>query len=524
MGDDGIKRNAFYNPTDGVYILNYMELSAKNNLFIGNNVSITAHDQKGKKVKVLNNEFYNFNEGVVTSIGIHAKEVNISDNTFNMDSSTTQPITYGSVNYGNTAIDVEQNTTFVYSHVIVDDNTISNSRFGIHLRNLSSTKTVADTVDGNEVYPTISVADLNHDSLVHIGIWIENSDTISVTNNKVEWNRMPVDYSKLFIHGISISDVNGATILANHIKKLAEGINIFDDCRGSNLQCNTLDTCYVGVLLNPNGVNKMTDQGYDGGSFILRVSWRNHWIDNTANKVSGTESPTVPFNWMYKPADGLAFNPGTSLIYNLDSAAANNSCSPPLRLAASGSSGQSTGQSETDTTDDLITQTLDSLANQNTIESNSDFVRLVDSVYYSNDTVPDPETILQLNNIAHTHPYYGGDAVYFARALLKLDIEDRLQWTERKMSNHQTKISDAALHGRLFPNPTSESITFTYLIDDNQKYELVIYDKLGRAISQCGIRKNSTVISTALYQQGVYFVELMENDRLKEVYRLTIIR
>src|SRR5690606_18448035 len=80
---------------------------------------------------------------------------------------------------------------------------------------------------------------------------------------------------------------------------------------------------------------------------------------------------------------------------------------------------------------------------------------------FSTNPSPDPAAVTTLTDIAHQHPFYGGAAVYYARAMLRLNIEDvlpQLRKAHQQNSNVKNNIAPSLLS--VSPNPATNTATF----------------------------------------------------------------
>ncbi|HRC32337.1 MAG TPA: hypothetical protein PK736_02720, partial [Bacteroidia bacterium] len=96
---------------------------------------------------------------------------------------------------------------------------------------------------------------------------------------------------------------------------------------------------------------------------------------------------------------------------------------------------------------------LNLIVDQNVIEYNKKYIATLVALNYDASLDADSDTIASILNIALMHPFYGGEAVYWARAILHLNIIDVMP-PQRKGKN---VINDAMLNtiktkGTLYPN------------------------------------------------------------------------
>jgi hypothetical protein len=128
------------------------------------------------------------------------------------------------------------------------------------------------------------------------------------------------------------------------------------------------------------------------------------------------------------------------------------------------------------------------------------------------------------DNIAYQHPFYGGDAVYCARAILHLDVVDELPQLRRANTHQQSKELQATKmkKGKLLPNPANYSVTFTFNGKFENKLILKIVDGLGKLVMQEETVNNDIKLPTSNLVQGIYEVIVFDGNGFLESHRLTI--
>ncbi|MEP7263470.1 MAG: T9SS type A sorting domain-containing protein [Bacteroidota bacterium] len=171
----------------------------------------------------------------------------------------------------------------------------------------------------------------------------------------------------------------------------------------------------------------------------------------------------------------------------------------------------------------LALQKLAVIVDENLKEQNLKTVNSIIALLYNPAMDADSDTVAILNVIAYMHPFYGGEAVYWSRAILHLDVEDELPQLRRPQ--HQQNGSEiSSLHGKLFPIPANESVTFRYEHDEDVKISFTVTNALGQVLSICRLAENEINFSTASLPPGIYYLKVFENNVMKEDHKLTIIR
>ena len=122
-----------------------------------------------------------------------------------------------------------------------------------------------------------------------------------------------------------------------------------------------------------------------------------------------------------------------------------------------------------------------------------------------NDSVFSAEDTATLTEIAYQNYLIGGEAVYLARAILRLEIEDG-PIGESRIKNPLPK--KATRFFTVHPNPATDWLELNYSNEDQVKH-LVIYDLSGRQIKVAG---NTRTIKLIELQPGLYFISICYTD------------
>ncbi|MCB8930556.1 MAG: hypothetical protein H6535_05585 [Bacteroidia bacterium] len=136
---------------------------------------------------------------------------------------------------------------------------------------------------------------------------------------------------------------------------------------------------------------------------------------------------------------------------------------------------------------------LYSLVNQNQQEENMKQTLAKNMEGFATNPLPDPADITTLNDIAHQHPFYGGIAVYYARAMLRLNIEDvlpQLRKAHQQNSNVKNNIAPSLLS--VSPNPATNTATFKCNISFAKGSTLIIENALGHIIKSYYLPENTS--------------------------------
>lgn len=163
------------------------------------------------------------------------------------------------------------------------------------------------------------------------------------------------------------------------------------------------------------------------------------------------------------------------------------------------------------------------IVDTNLVEYNSKIVNEIYLAATQNDTLYlTPAQISILQSIAYQNPMLGGEAVYRARAMLKIDVEDSFtSFRKRRIENNTDKM-----HGTKFfvyPVPAEDFFIVRNYGKQNQKVKLMLYDNTGRLIKIKETKIYSEIsVSTIELPNGVYQLKIL-SDSPKEVYRIIVI-
>jgi hypothetical protein len=130
---------------------------------------------------------------------------------------------------------------------------------------------------------------------------------------------------------------------------------------------------------------------------------------------------------------------------------------------------------------------------------------------------------LTLYNIATQHASDAGEAVYAARVMLDMQV-DEFSANNQRLSPELTDERDEP-SVTLFPNPASNKVNVQISLEDGQLALVAIIDLQGKAVVE------STVVSSEVFaldvsslEAGFYFVQTTINGELIETNKLEIIQ
>ena len=168
---------------------------------------------------------------------------------------------------------------------------------------------------------------------------------------------------------------------------------------------------------------------------------------------------------------------------------------------------------------------LATIIDENLMEENKKYVASVIASEYNVELDADSDTVNVLNSIAFMHPFYGGEAVFWARAILHIDVDDIMPALRRGQFEPYDNITEVnELKGTLHPNPASNEVTFTHGYSDNAEVKIKIYDVYGKQIALYKLESKNITFNITGYHQAIYYIHVYINDLEKETHKLTIIK
>src|SRR6185436_16629392 len=205
------------------------------------------------------------------------------------------------------AIRIESNTPANGYYSKIEGNQMYQCRVGIHGRYTAR----LDIQNDNLYQQNISKDDLDalDPAKACYGIWLEGCTNSAIRNNTVTWNSFDgaSDIELALLRGIALKSSLTGDIKENTITNMGAGIYFFGDCVGRNMLCNTMDTCFNSIYLEPNVPgNSPNTHIKDQGNASFSESWNNHWTRVTdLDKVAG-DTP-FPFTWVYDNTKTTAY-------------------------------------------------------------------------------------------------------------------------------------------------------------------------------------------------------------------------
>jgi hypothetical protein len=183
-------------------------------------------------------------------------------------------------------------------------------------------------------------------------------------------------------------------------------------------------------------------------------------------------------------------------------------------------------------TDSLVTnnktsanQLLSGIQTASQYEDNAKFANLILASEYDPFFDRDRDTIDLLTFIAGQHPFYGGESVFSARAILHTDVFDQLPLLRRSREVTSSETEKENLYkGKLFPNPSGDEVTFIFQKSKEGLYYLKVFDIYGSLLALYNLPQSELKINLTGLNQGVYYFSLFENNVPVEIHKLSIVR
>jgi hypothetical protein len=136
-------------------------------------------------------------------------------------------------------------------------------------------------------------------------------------------------------------------------------------------------------------------------------------------------------------------------------------------------------------------------------------------------TPADSATLL---NIALQHPAQGGEAVYTARVMLRLMVDDATGNYYNYRVAAQTETTAPAVE--VFPNPANTMVTVTGHYAETDVVVFSVYDVTGRLLltEQLKAGNGALTLDVSTVQPGAYLYQITVNDAITTTGKLSIAR
>ena len=162
----------------------------------------------------------------------------------------------------------------------------------------------------------------------------------------------------------------------------------------------------------------------------------------------------------------------------------------------------------------------------NNAESNKKFVFGVLAEEMQTDSPLTVNQKILLHGVGVQNAIEGGEAVYIARAKLNEDIVDDPVGYYRYSSNQHQEQEKNAKKGKLYPNPATTGVIYSYKWSDEQTGQLSIYNTINLCVLVVKLSGKETAkqIDLSSFSQGVYFFRVHCNDDESDSGKIILMR
>ncbi|MBL7916126.1 MAG: T9SS type A sorting domain-containing protein [Bacteroidia bacterium] len=565
-----IKGNEFSNLTQGI------RLFANNNP-VANPTSVIINDD---------NVFYHVSTGIYANR--MRCPVEISSNQFSNIGYNPVIPPNSPLSFRNTAITVQNPVTGINDVVRIFGNTLNDNRIGIHTRNISGVSIGSDT-EASPYTGTPNFIYFNQLEFTsnHRGIWVESCPGAKIQENTIRNFSTAPPTSGILFTGIALNESIDNFVNKNSCIELPTAMAIRGDNADTELHCNVIEN----ILLNGNGINLTNASLPDQGDLLSGATWDNLWygfssmfgitgfpngpfawlydddlteynpnadpftliptlVPNALNDACTIQAANpTPFRdaryariaedsleftshiseFTYKQLDFLykKLNKDTLLLYQSTSKDSvfqnfyNYNLNSNFGIFARVDSLIRAGNLST------AFSLNNSINDTNQIESN---LKGVNSIIISKillDSALTTADSLTLFDIAWQDPITGGRGVFYARAILFLEIEDNAASSRFGGSLNQIEpLKQEEESGfKVFPNPTSDQCMALFSASTS-KYVLELRDAVGKLLNSYEISpgSQSKLFSVSYLSPGIYLISLKNQQNIVKYTQLIIQR
>ena len=571
VGTSAADKNTITDCQMGIYSYLGMNCEIHNNQISFVNTGIIASSSQNRNIHIYDNLILNFKSYGINVQNCDNSVVHIERNHMNDNLLFTAGAESAKGIYVNHTVRSKPVLT-------IKENWIYNCKFGIQLMQQDKGYVTANHIfyavpDNLIIAPTY-----------RYGILTQNCTGVSVSYNEIKRNNCVgggcttnINMEKYLI-GICTDVSQLMAVHDNYVENMARANRIYSDCSQSLFTCNFHQNCYTGfwfesVILGAQGnTNWSVGDGWNwnvGGSPGYRIDGNNHtaidWYFDLSNGpnyiLDGTNSnPNAVTPWplnlgtlfcsnfppVKDPGSVLQLGTQTNFIENqneiiqLNRKKAYSVLKDSLQLMYGGSIYDTDLQtffslmalSNIGAVDDIerYLQNND-LANallhnnelnpENLQQQNEKLVNTI-CMQIAEDTITyDSLQRLQLINIAYQYPLIGGTAVYRARAILKLDIDDT-EIEYRKGINTPTTENSFAL----YPNPNSGSFALSYRLAETEKANVIIYDAVGKIMARQDLSNttNSSFFDLNNFGNGIYSLHVKVSSGIEKHWKIIVVK
>lgn len=453
---------------------------------------------------------------------------------------------------------------------VVSNNQIRNCRFGIQLMDQEYGTVVENDVifDIPDVYLDYAL------NVSRSGISLQNTRSVAVTNNYIRriqttLNGSMIDPTKTLLCGINV-DFSGSNFKQNNTANIPTHYKISNTCDLSTFECNELDNGLEGFKLEggtissqglidqPNG-NKwinwpLASTGYTRINGNGQPGLRDWFFDQnnpaledptdggTMGLPGGIVQAGIPFpSCTVNPCPYCDVERLYIILSNADSLNYSDeqkfalekfvyrNLKDSLQLMNSGSTFDAALQNfftSVSLQNVGLLNSIDELLNNNQyataylnslsiesdrlVEQNLATVNRICAQYEMDFDNLDESSYQELLAIAYQYPRFGGEAVFRARAILGIDVDDTELALRQSNSEHTNADEEKNKKLTLIPNPTKGLFTANYLLEENESATLQLTDQFSRLMFTKVISYPNSLCNFDLStnKSGVYYLNL----------------
>nr|MBK9652653.1 hypothetical protein [Bacteroidota bacterium] len=551
-----VNPNSFSNCATGVLMLGDVNSHMVNNTFAGCEYGVAVNHNYYGIARTVGNTFTNCEYAIQYFEISDGAQAYISNNTI------IGGVDAGGTPINNVGIDFIQ-INKVYPIIEITENVISDYPICIFANYLSGNAAGRPLISDNTMNFNFDIAAAGSQN--YTGLLAQRCNGMLVTRNVCAWPNGPTDPStytnnlEAFFFEYCINSHIGNNAAIN----TKTGIVMFDDCANTYLVCNTIDNCLPGIDLS--GLIALPSHGT---CYSLNNEWfgSNYTGGNASpyNKILGTAATPQIF-WVYDVGtanDPAPFDPqtminpvisscvpqyspcltddddeysmqsnylgkivGDSLTYEenaeenkyksidyayqamkQDSNLINNTAKQQFMTQTEQSNiGLLSEVSDSMTSGNALTASYINsvIVDTNLIEENAKTVNAIAITYLQTGAMSLLDTA-SLMYIAYQNPIYGGNAIYHARALLRLKIKDYYTSTARQKNNHNDNPITVENDFEIYPTPTNQWLFIKSNSSTSYIAALKIYDAQGKLTTAHTVNNfTKYMIDIAQYRQAI---------------------
>jgi hypothetical protein len=538
----------FENCKRGVYSTKPSNLQIRGNTFIDNSyICLEVRDNINKNIKVEQNTFTNFWNGCRFRNCINSPSFNITANTFNGPLNLPPGLVR---DYAYTGL-ILVNTPIGNTNANINENFFNDVRIAVYGNMLDNVRLGSNQIYFNRTYTALQ-------NKAHAGFWIEGSNRITAQNNNVFYSNFAsvppaqLNTFKTLMRGFNLKAITNSTLNDNLVSTCGTPIRMIDDCNFTYLNCNTFNACAQGLLFQNLILPKQGSASSAAGNY-----WTN--FNPLVNKVVGNLN--LPTDYYYINSATESPSP-----YNCP----NFFPIPTTQQSLCGSTLQDPNL-DVSRIDDIINE-ANSFSNEEAITREKEridaFLMLIDSIalypeyQYWIDSIANTSTgfyskliaenedrydirnaLLQINtfedtrlmekknlyvlalseqlgdstvsydsvaleNLANTNAWDGTSAVFLARGILGIEVDDE-ELGLRLTNNAENKNCTI--------NATLQGDFLSLLVES--KYVIEMYDAMGRKIESIETQNSMNINTTTYKQKGVQVIRIY-NSGCQKVIKL----